>query len=114
MHFEDLNVFSKNDSIGEDLNDLPSLIKTLDEISYESKFGKNLKNTLRKFDKEELFKELENCCIHYYCCELNTLGFKFRVKALQSIRMKYNKYYPSKEVKSCFNDILGFRVWCLV
>ena len=31
----------------------------LEDVEYQSKLGKSLKNTLRKFDKEELFEELE-------------------------------------------------------
>lgn len=90
--------------------DLCSLIKVLDSISYESKLGKNLKNTLRKFDKEELFKELEDCAEYYYDNNKLLYGYTYRIKSLQSIKMKYDRYYPSKEVKSCFNDVLGIRV----
>ena len=32
----------------------------LDELSYESKLGKSLKNTLRKFNKDDIFKEIRN------------------------------------------------------
>ncbi|SHH32588.1 hypothetical protein SAMN02745196_00014 [Clostridium collagenovorans DSM 3089] len=40
--------------------DTKKLIRTLDEISYETKLGKNLKNTLRKVDKDILMDELNN------------------------------------------------------
>lgn len=33
-------------------------INILNEISYKSSLGKNLKNSLRKFSKEELFDEV--------------------------------------------------------
>ncbi|HFG9468070.1 TPA: hypothetical protein ACGI5J_000435 [Clostridioides difficile] len=48
----------------------------LDELSYESKLGKSLKNTLRKFNKDDIFKEIRN--ISRY---LNTrkIDFKFPV-----------------------------------
>ncbi|ETJ29314.1 hypothetical protein Q604_UNBC16144G0001, partial [human gut metagenome] len=38
--------------------DTKKLIRTLDAISYETKLGKNLKNTLRKVDKDLLMDEL--------------------------------------------------------
>lgn len=31
----------------------------LDNISYQTQLGKSLKNTLRKFDKEALFDEID-------------------------------------------------------
>lgn len=37
-----------------------NLIRTLDAISYETKLGKNLKNTLRKVEKEVLMEELND------------------------------------------------------
>lgn len=37
--------------------DTKKLIRTLDVISYEIKLGKNLKNTLRKVDKNILMDE---------------------------------------------------------
>ena len=89
--------------------DLRSLINVLDSVSYESKLGKNLKNTLRKFDKEELFRELKDCRV-YYKRNLLLIPYRHRVKSSNSIKMKYDKYYPSKEIKSCFNDILGIRI----
>ena len=36
------------------------LIRILDTISYETKLGKNLKNTLRKVEKESLMSEINN------------------------------------------------------
>lgn len=89
--------------------DLDSLLKVLDNVSYESKLGKNLKNTLRKFDKEELFRELKDCRVHYKR-NLLLIPYTHRIKSPNSIEMKYNKYYSSKEVKSCFNDVLGVRI----
>ena len=37
-------------------------------------------------------------------------GYTYRIKSLQSINLKYDRYYPTKEIGSCFNDILGIRV----
>lgn len=102
----DSNVFNSTD----DKFDLEGLLNFLDGLSYESKLGKNLKNTLRKFDKGLLFNELEDLQYFYYENLLVGCKYIYRVKSLQSLYLKYNKYYPSKEVKSCFNDVLGFRI----
>ncbi|WP_227452931.1 MULTISPECIES: hypothetical protein [unclassified Clostridioides] len=83
----------------------------LDELSYESKLGKSLKNTLRKFNKDDIFKEIRN--ISRY---LNSrkIDFKFpvsyRIKSYHSCLIKYDKYYPSVELNKCFNDLLGIRI----
>ncbi|MCC0732176.1 MULTISPECIES: hypothetical protein [unclassified Clostridioides] len=83
----------------------------LDELSYESKLGKSLKNTLRKFNKDDIFKEIRN--ISRY---LNTrkIDFKFpvsyRIKSYHSCLIKYDKYYPNMELNKCFNDLLGIRI----
>ncbi len=84
----------------------------LEERSYQTQLGKNLKNTLRKFDKNELFEELNNVMVFYIDMgeELKLLGYKFRVKSLHSCYLKYEKYYPSTEVEKAFNDILGIRI----
>ena len=106
MSFESSNLFGKPSS-----NNLENLVKTLDEISYESRLGKNLRNTLRKFDKEELFNELKS---YRKFLKLNrdSINGVYRIKSLQSIYLKYERYYPDKQVSSCFNDVLGLRVFC--
>lgn len=38
------------------------------------------------------------------------LPFEQRVKSLQSCVLKYDRYYPSREVEKVFNDILGIRI----
>lgn len=81
----------------------------LENLGYRSQLGKSLKNTLRKFDKEELFEELRDM-IRYYTCIAGEVPFEKRIKAIQSCELKYSKYYPSKEVEKVFNDILGIRI----
>lgn len=81
------------------------------DLSYKSNLGKSLRNTLRKFDKEELFEELSNVIAFFTENDLEKkLPYEQRVKSLQSCVAKYNKYYPSKEVEKVFNDILGIRI----
>lgn len=86
------------------------LIRTLDAISYETRLGKNLKNTLRKVDKEILMEELNDYRLFLKKRRRLLDDYTYRIKSLQSIQLKYDRYYPSKEIGSCFNDILGIRV----
>lgn len=78
-------------------------------ISYHSNLGKSLKNTLRKFDKVELFSEV-NEAIAYYIENVSKVPYEYRIKSLQSCSLKYDKYYPSTEVEKVFNDLLGIRI----
>lgn len=87
-----------------------NLIRILDSISYETKLGKSLKNTLRKVDKELLLEELSEYRLFLKKRKRMLNDFTYRIKSLQSINLKYNRYYPSKEIGSCFNDILGIRI----
>lgn len=81
----------------------------LDNISYRSQLGKTLKNTLRKFDKEELFTEIDEL-IYYLTEHESQIKYPHRIKSLQSCNLKYDKYYPSTEVEKVFNDVLGIRI----
>lgn len=83
----------------------------LEKLSYESKLGKSLKNTLRKFEKQDIINELLDVKEFYESTELlRNVGFSYRIKAIQSCILKYNKYYPSTEVNKCYNDLLGIRI----
>lgn len=86
------------------------LIRTLDAISYETKLGKNLKNTLRKVDKELLMGELIDYRLFLKKRRRLLDQYTYRIKSLQSINLKYERYYPAKEIGTCFNDILGIRI----
>lgn len=83
----------------------------LNSISYKTQLGKSLRNTLRKFNKEDLFDEL-NDVITYFTDLLTeeALPYDNRIKSLQSCSIKYDKYYPSVEVEKVFNDLLGIRI----
>lgn len=83
----------------------------LDNISYQSNLGKSLKNTLRKFDKEELFDEIDDMIINFHTSISDDIfPYENRIKSLQSCVLKYKKYYPSTPVEKAFNDILGIRI----
>lgn len=83
----------------------------LQSLSYESNLDKSLKNTLRKFDKDNLIDEILDLKEFYESTDLlRDVKFSYRIKSLQSCILKYNKYYPSIGVNKCFNDLLGIRV----
>ena len=90
--------------------DTKKLIRTLDAISYESKLGKNLKNTLRKVEREVLMEELNDYRLFLKKRRRLLDKYTYRIKSLQSINLKYDRYYPAREIGTCFNDILGIRI----
>lgn len=90
--------------------DNKNLIRTLDAISYETKLGKNLKNTLRKVEKEILMEEINDYRMFLKKRRRLLDKYTYRIKSIQSINLKYDRYYPTKEIGACFNDILGIRI----
>ncbi len=90
--------------------DINKLVRSLDSVSYETKLGKNLKNTLRKIDRNELMEELKDYRLFLKKRKDMLRDYTYRIKSIQSINLKYDRYYPSKEINSCFNDILGIRM----
>lgn len=85
----------------------------LEQLSYESHLGKSLKQNLHYFDKEELLHEL--CEMTEWLSEqtvLDEIALDFRIKSLGSIELKYERYFPNRQVRQVFNDILGFRAFC--
>lgn len=85
----------------------------LDEFSFESQLGMPLKKNLHYFNKELLIAEL--IAITEWLDEqevLSSIALDYRVKSLDSILLKYDRYYPDHQVRKVFNDILGFRAFC--
>ncbi len=83
------------------------------ELSYPTKLGKSLKNSLRKFDKDLLINEMIDMTGWLLEQEiLSEIALDYRIKSVDSILRKYEKYYPDQQVRKVFNDILGFRAFC--
>lgn len=86
------------------------LVRVLDLVSYETKLGKTLKNTLRKVEKDDLLEELREYRLFLRDKKEVLSEYIYRVKSIQSMKLKYDKYYPGKEIGACFNDIISMRV----
>lgn len=85
----------------------------LDCLSYKSKLEKSLKQNLHCFDHDTLMEELQE--MTYWLQErpeLEDIALDYRVKSMDSIELKYQRYYPNRQVRQVFNDILGFRAFC--
>lgn len=88
-------------------------IELLTELSYHSRLGIPLKKNLHYFDKEYLFNELQKINEWYDTTDL-LLGITidYRIKSIQSARLKYERYSPDHQARKVFNDMLGFRTLC--
>lgn len=85
----------------------------LGSLSYESKLGIPLKRNLHYFDKNRLIEELMDMTAWLDEQEiLSNIALDYRVKSLDSILLKYDRYYPDHQTRKVFNDILGFRAFC--
>lgn len=88
-------------------------LKKLEILSYRSNLGINLKKNLHYFIKEELFKELKAVNQWYdLCTELESVAIDYRIKSIQSAKLKYARYYPDHQTRKVFDDLLGFRALC--
>ena len=88
-------------------------VKILDMLSFESLLEIPLKKNLHYFDKESLIEEL--IAMTEWLDEqelLSEIALDYRIKSLDSILMKYERYYPDHQTRKVFNDILGFRAFC--
>mgnify|MGYP004535505411 CR=1 FL=1 len=66
-------------------------IRALDTISYETNLGKSLKNTLRKVEKQNLMKELNEYRLFLKKRRIVLDGYTYRIKSLHSIKLKYDR-----------------------
>ena len=79
----------------------------LEALSYRSRLGISLKKNLHYFDKDALLEELID--MSEWLSEqpiLDKIALDFRVKSEESIRSKYDRYYPDHQVRKVFNDII--------
>ena len=75
--------------------------------------AEGIKTRLHYFDKELLIAEL--VAMTEWLDEqeiLSGIALDYRVKSLDSILLKYDRYYPDHQTRKVFNDILGFRAFC--
>ena len=99
----------------EDILQLNGLsVQILEQLSYESHLGKSLKQNLRHFDRDALITELSEMTDWLsQQTILDEIGIDLRIKSIDSISLKYERYYPeNRQVRQVFNDILGFRAFC--
>ena len=88
-------------------------VDTLDALSFESHLGIPLRKDLHYFNKNALIDELTKLTEWPDEQEiLLDIALDYRVKSVDSILLKYNRYYPDHQTRKVFNDILGFRAFC--
>ncbi len=88
-------------------------VEILNALSFESHLGISLKKNLHYFDKDLLIAELMTMTDWLDEQEvLSDIALDYRVKSLDAILLKYDRYYPNHQTRKVFNDILGFRAFC--
>ena len=98
----------------EELLELHGLsIEILNELSFESHLPFSLRDDLGKVDKDALLNELKTYSNWLNEQELlSSVSVDYRIKSFESIETKYERYYPNREIRKVFNDILGLRDLC--
>lgn len=89
-------------------------LEKLQKLSFRSKLGISLKNTLHHFDKVELLNELFEMVSWLNELDLfDEIDLDYRIKSIESIEGKCQRYIDSnRQTRQIFNDILGFRGFC--
>lgn len=88
-------------------------VEILDKLSYKSNLGINLKRNIHYFEKDKLLNELFAMADWIDEQEiLSEIALDYRVKSMESIIGKYERYCPDHQVRKVFNDTLGFRAFC--
>ena len=88
-------------------------LEILSELSYQSQLQKSLKNNLNAFKKDALLQDAFAAAEWFDASEvLGEVAVDYRIKSEESIRSKYERYYPDRPVLKVFNDLLGFRSLC--
>lgn len=89
-------------------------MQILNILSFKSQLGISLKKNLHYFSKKDLINELIKMTEWLDEQEiLAGIALDYRIKSLDSILLKYERYYPDHQTRKVFNDILGFRAFCL-
>lgn len=88
-------------------------IDLLNRLSYQTQLGKSLKRNVHYFEKDDLIKELSEMVdwLDAQDC-FEEVVLDYRIKSMDSILLKYERYYPRRQVRQIFNDVLGFRAYC--
>ena len=87
--------------------------EVLQKLSYHAQLEKSLVNSLRHFEKELLFDDINRMINFYNNSEImDDLAIDYRIKSEDSCLRKYDKFYPDMRVEKTFNDVLGFRMLC--
>ena len=85
----------------------------LDKLSYKSNLGISLKRNLHYFNKEDVMKEMKEFTDWLVDNEMTSeLALDYRIKSMESISSKFDRYYPDHQLRKVFDDILGFRAFC--
>lgn len=92
----------------------PLLHTLLANLSCPSVLGKSLKTVLSHVEKEQLFADLRHARRFYRerISILEAFDSAYRIKSLDSMLLKYDRYYPHFTVERTYNDILGIRIIC--
>lgn len=71
-------------------------------LSFESHLGIPLKKNLHYFDKNSLIAELKKMTKWLDEQEiLSGIALDYRIKSLDSILLKYDRYYPNHQTRKC-------------
>lgn len=86
----------------------------LEMLCYQTSLNSRLSCSLSHFDKDMLMNDIQQA-IYFYNERLEYIekfSSSYRIKSMQSIKVKYDRYGQHIAVERVYNDLLGFRLLC--
>ena len=86
----------------------------LEMLCYQTSLNSRLSRSLSNFDKDMLMNDIQQA-IYFYNERLEHIekfSSSYRIKSMQSIKVKYDRYDQHIAVERVYNDLLGFRLLC--
>jgi len=86
----------------------------LEMLCYQTSLNSRLSRSLSHFDKDMLMNDIQQA-IYFYNERLEHIekfSSSYRIKSMQSIKVKYDRYDQHIAVERVYNDLLGFRLLC--
>lgn len=86
----------------------------ISSLCYKTKLMSRLSHSLSYFDKDELIDDISDALFFFNERQelIESFSDCYRIKSINSVLMKYDRYDKRTSVERVYNDLLGFRLIC--
>lgn len=86
----------------------------INALCYRTKMTSRLSRSLSHFDKNVLLDDISDALFYFNERQeiIESFSSSYRIKSMNSVLMKYDRYDKRTSVERVYNDLLGFRYIC--